>query len=125
MMLRLRIELAAFALKAVFFASGILARLSICTFLLTLHLDESKLSDMSLSQDMFRSQIREAKKRLAHLMRDQQKINQETTDLRELIRANANFLPDDEREAELLFLEFFKSPGTITEAVRLAIFVTS
>jgi hypothetical protein len=74
---------------------------------------------------MFRSQIREAKKRLVRRVCEQQKTNQEMNDLRELIRANANFLPDEERDTELLFLDVFKSPANITEAVRLAIFVAS
>jgi hypothetical protein len=80
---------------------------------------------MSLSPEFLRAQITEAKKRLAQLMREQQKINEESTDLRELIRANANLLPDGERETELVILEFLKFPGNITEAVRLAMFVTS
>jgi len=74
---------------------------------------------------MFRTQIGEAKKRLARLMAAEQKISQEMADLRELIRANANLLPDGERELELLCLDVFKSPGNITEAVRLAIFLVS
>lgn len=47
--------------------------------------------------------------------------DQKISDCRELIRANANFLPDVERNAELLLLEVFKRPTNITEAVRLAL----
>ena len=92
---------------------------------LLLRLDGSKLTVMGLPPDLFRAQITEAKKRLGQLVREQQKINEESADLRELIRANANFLPDIEREAELVILEFLKTPANITEAVRLAIFLTS
>jgi hypothetical protein len=74
---------------------------------------------------MFRSQLREAKKRLVLRVREQQKIAQEISDLRELIRANANFLPDQERETELMILELFKVPTNVTEAVRLSIFIAS
>lgn len=80
---------------------------------------------MGLSPEIFRSQISEAKKRLARLMAQNQVINEEIADLRELIRANANFLPDGERQLELMCLHFFKSPGNITEAVRLAILLVS
>jgi hypothetical protein len=80
---------------------------------------------MQLPLERFRSQIVEAKKHLAVLMREQQAINQQITDLRELIRANVNFLPDDERELELTHLEFLKPPTNITEAVRFAIFSVS
>jgi len=67
----------------------------------------------------------EAKKRLAPLLREQQQRNEEIADLRELIRANANLLPDVERRLELVQLEFLKFPTNITEAVRLAIFGAS
>jgi hypothetical protein len=76
---------------------------------------------MSLPPDKFRSQINEARKRLQQLTREQRKINEEIGDLRELIRANANFLPEAEREQELYFLELFKYPTNITEAVRYAL----
>jgi hypothetical protein len=88
-------------------------------------LDVSKLFDVNLPPDMCRLQILEAKKRLVQLVREQQKINQEINDLRELIRANANFLPDEERDVQLMFLEIFKSPANMTEAVRLSIFIAS
>jgi hypothetical protein len=92
---------------------------------LTYDLDPSKVIAMSLAIESFRSQIAEAKKRLAQLVREQRKINEEISDLRELIRANANFLSDEDRAFELLTLEFLKFPANITEAVRLTIFLAS
>lgn len=72
--------------------------------------------------DRFRAQIIDAKKRLQHLLREQQRASQEIQDLRGLIRANANFLPEEERLREMTILEFLKQPTDITEAVRLAVF---
>jgi hypothetical protein len=80
---------------------------------------------MTLPPDTFRAQIIEAKRRLQQLLGEQGKINQEIEDLRNLIRANANFLPEGEREREMYFLEFLRHPANITEAVRLAIFIAS
>jgi hypothetical protein len=80
---------------------------------------------MSLAPQIFRSQIAEAKKRLAQLVREQRNMNHEISDLRELIRANANFLPDEDRAFELLILEILKFPANITEAVRLAILLAT
>jgi hypothetical protein len=94
-------------------------------FCLTYNLDAPNMLDMNLAPQVFRSQITEAKKRLAQLVREQRKINQEISDLRELIRANANFLPDEDRTFELLTLEVLKFPANITEAVRLSVFLAT
>jgi hypothetical protein len=88
-------------------------------------LDQSKVLDMSIAPDTFRSQISEAKKRLQQLLGEQRKVTEEIEYLRELIRANANFLPDDERAREIYFLEIFRYPTNITEAVRLALSVAA
>lgn len=48
-------------------------------------------------------------------------VDEKIADYRDLIRANANFLPDDERRTELLLLEVFKRPANITEAVKITI----
>ncbi len=42
-------------------------------------------------------------------------------DLRTLIRATANLLPDEERKAELMMLDVYKHPTNITEAVRFVL----
>lgn len=93
--------------------------------LLTCALDTSNVSYMNMIPDNCRSQISEARKRLQQLLREQQKANQEIEDLRALIRANANFLPDAERTREMTLLEFLKQPANITEAVRFTIFLAS
>jgi hypothetical protein len=80
---------------------------------------------MSLAPDILRSQITEARKRLAELMREQRKVNQEIADLRELIRANANFLSDEERAFEITALEFLRFPTNVTEAVRLVLLLAT
>jgi hypothetical protein len=77
---------------------------------------------MAIDPNKVRSQISDAKKRLQHLLRAQQEANQEIQDLRELVRANANFLPEDERLREMAILDFLKQPTNIAEAVRLAVF---
>jgi hypothetical protein len=53
----------------------------------------------------------------------QRKTENRIEDLRGLIRATANLLPDDERRHELLLLDFFKHPTNITEAVRVALYL--
>jgi len=71
----------------------------------------------------FREQISEAQKQLQALWQLKQIVDGRIEDLRDLIRANANFLPDSERTAELFMLDVFKVPSTITEAVKLTLFI--
>jgi len=79
---------------------------------------------MDLSKpEPFRKQIAEAQSTLQTLYALRRKVDERVADIRELIRANANFLPDLERTAELMALEIFKVPTTIAEAIKLALFV--
>jgi hypothetical protein len=81
---------------------------------------------MDLSQpEAFRNQIAEAQKSLVTLWNVRRVVDQKMEDLKSLIRANANFLPDAERSAELMALEMFKIPSNITEAVKLVLFIAS
>jgi hypothetical protein len=80
---------------------------------------------MAMPPDKFRSQIADAKKRLQQVLGEQRKINEEISYLRDLIRANANFLPDSEKEQEFYFLEIFQHPTNITQAVRLALSIAA
>jgi hypothetical protein len=78
---------------------------------------------MDLSQhDSFRKQIAEATSSLHSFLAVRRVLDEKIEDLRALIRANANFLPDAERTAELIMLEVLRVPTTITEAVKLALF---
>jgi len=78
---------------------------------------------MILHPDRYRRQIAEAWSEMQGFERIQRATERRIEDLRELIRANANFLPDPERRHELLLLDVLKHPTNITEAVRLALFV--
>lgn len=78
---------------------------------------------MALSPDGHRRQITECWAELQSYERLQRKVEERIQDLRELIRATANFLPDDERRAELMLLDMLKHPTNITEAVRAALFI--
>jgi hypothetical protein len=75
--------------------------------------------------DIFRKQISEAQASIQTLYAMRRKVDERIDDLRDLIRASANFLPDEERKAEMLCLEILKIPETIGEAVKIALFVTS
>jgi hypothetical protein len=79
---------------------------------------------MDLSKhDSFRKQIAEAQAQLYIHWQLRKAVDTRMDDLRQLIRANANFLPDNERKAELLCLELMKIPANISEAVKAALFV--
>lgn len=81
---------------------------------------------MDLSNlDSFRKQIAEAQTSIAMLNRVRRTIDERVADLRDLVRANANFLPDEERECELLLLEMLKVPETIAEAVKIVLFLAT
>ncbi len=89
-----------------------------------LALDWSNMRFMDLSNlDSFRKQIAEAQTSIQKLYTFRKVIDGKIADLRNLVRANANFLPDKEREAELLVLEMLRIPENITEAVRIAVFL--
>ena len=94
------------------------------TFPLDNTLDRSKLILMDSSSDnKYRQQILEAWGQLAALERFQRVFEAKISDTRELIRALANFLSDNERAIELLLLDVYKHPTNITEAVRVALYV--
>jgi hypothetical protein len=79
---------------------------------------------MDLSKhDAFRKQIAEAQAQLYQFWQVRKALDSKMEDLRQLVRANANFLPDWERRAELLCLDMMKIPTTISEAVKAALFV--
>jgi len=87
-------------------------------------LDLSNVFGMDLSNlSAFRIQIAEAQTSIQKLYRLRRVIDGKIGDLKELVRANANFLPDDERAAELLALEMCKVPENITEAVKITLFI--
>jgi hypothetical protein len=98
-----------------------------CTVLFLLRLDNaldlSKLLDMESSPEKFRKQIIEAWAELHMAESAQRKLEQRIQDLRDLIRATANFLPNNERMLELMILDMCKHPSNITEAVRLVLFI--
>lgn len=73
--------------------------------------------------DSFRKQIAEAQATIHKLYAFRKAADESIADLRDLIRANANFLPEAERYSELLSLEMLKLPETIAEAVKIALFV--
>lgn len=96
----------------------------ICFFDFTFNLDWSNILFMDLSNvAAFRVQIAEAQTSIQKLYRFRKAIDSKIADLKELVRANANFLPDKEREAELLALEMLKIPDNITEAVKITLFL--
>ena len=76
---------------------------------------------MESSPDKYRKQIAEAWVDLHSYLSAHRKIERRIQDLRDLIRANANFLPDTERYLELIMLEVLKVPANIGEAVRMAL----
>lgn len=76
-----------------------------------------------MDQPSVRKQITEAWAELYMAETAQRKIEQRVHDLRELIKATANFLPPKERRTELLVLEVAKHPSNIAEAVRLVLFL--
>lgn len=73
--------------------------------------------------DRYRKQIAENWADLCAYEKVAQTVNQRINDLRELIRATANLLPDAERGNELLLLDVFKHPSNITEAVKTVLFI--
>jgi hypothetical protein len=73
--------------------------------------------------DSFRKQIAQAQSSIHQLYAIKRVTDTKIADLRDLVRANANFLPAEERGAELLALEMLKVPETIAEAVKIALFV--
>jgi len=112
-------------------ASAITASHSFCTEELFLVLDflcdRSKLFDMDSPpnkyHDKYRKQIADAWSELTSYEQIQRIIDGKIDDLRVLIRATANFLPDNERSNELLLLDIVKHPSNITEAVRTVLFI--
>lgn len=71
----------------------------------------------------FRKQIAQARAMLRSLILAREVVDARIADARSLIRANANFLPDQERDVELTMLELLKPPTTIAEAVKISLFV--
>jgi hypothetical protein len=80
---------------------------------------------MDTPHDKYRRQIAEAWSDLIGWEKVQGVIEQRVADLRELVRATANFLPSVERDNELLLLDVLKHPSNITEAVRSVLFVAA
>lgn len=81
---------------------------------------------MDLSNlDSFRKQIAEAQISLQSLYMMRRVVDGKISDLKDLVRANANFLPDEERKAELITLDILKVPETITEAVKITLFIAA
>jgi len=77
---------------------------------------------MDKTPDKYRRQIIEAWVELANAEAVRKAADQRVEDCRELIRANANFLSDYERWAELVLLEMVKRPTNIAEAVRFTLY---
>lgn len=73
--------------------------------------------------DSFRAQIAAAQSHLFKLWQLQKVVDGKMEDLRQLIRASANFLPDQERKAELLMLELMKTPSNVAEAVKSVLWI--
>ena len=73
--------------------------------------------------DSFRKQIAEAQSSIHTLYSLRRVLDDRISDLRDLVRANANFLPAEERSAELVALHMLKVPENITEAVKISLFV--
>jgi len=71
----------------------------------------------------FRKQIAEAQTSIQKLYGLRRELDLKIADMKELVRANANFLPDEERASELLALEILKVPENIAEAVKITLFL--
>lgn len=80
---------------------------------------------MGLPPELFRSQIATAKQRIQKLRSEERKIRDEIVDLRNLIRANINFLPDPERTAQMYLLDLFQQPSNIGEVVRATLAIST
>src|ERR1035438_6007069 len=78
---------------------------------------------MGEEPNKYRRQLNEAWADLQLFEHVQRRLESRIDDLRNLIRATANLLPDEERKHELLLLDFFKHPTNVTEAVRLALYL--
>ena len=78
---------------------------------------------MEKSPDKHRRQIADTWVELANSEALRKAADQRIEDCRDLIRANANFLPDIERWTELMLLEIVKRPTNISEAVRFTLFL--
>jgi hypothetical protein len=92
-------------------------------FVLDLVCDRSNIMDMDKPHEKYKFQIADAWAELTSYEQVQRIIERKVTDLRDLIRATANFLPDQERANELVLLDMVKHPSNITEAVRMALFI--
>jgi hypothetical protein len=84
---------------------------------LTERLHWSKFLGMALSPDSFRKQIAEAKRLLQQLEVQRAAMEKDAESLRQLIRANANFLPPEEKLMELMMISVMRAPVNITQAV--------
>lgn len=80
-------------------------------------------SSKTLSPEVFRKQIAEAKNRITKIDEEVRERTQEKQELRDLIRASVNFLPEGERTWELVMLDMLKPPENIAEAVRLNLYL--
>lgn len=78
---------------------------------------------MDETSNKYRRQLEEAWADLHMMESIQRKIKAHIESLRELIRATANMLPDDEQGVELMLLDIFKHPTNITEAVKVVLYV--
>jgi hypothetical protein len=78
---------------------------------------------MDKTPDKYRRQIADTWIELANSEALRKAADQRIEDCRELIKANANFLPDVERWTELMLLEIVKRPTNIAEAVRYTLFL--
>lgn len=87
------------------------------------YIHRSKLLDMDTRHDKYRRQIADAWSDLTSYEQVQRHVESKVNDLRDLIRATANFLPDKERANELVLLDLVKHPSNITEAVRMVLFI--
>lgn len=81
--------------------------------------------DIIIPPDVCRKQIAEAKKKLRAVEQARVALEKNAEDLRSLIRANANFLPPDERLAELLLIDIVRTPTNITQAVQTALILAA
>jgi len=99
---------------------GLLCAL-MCSFSLDLDLDWSKLWGMADAPNKFRKQISEAWTDLLAWEKVRALADEQIEDLRALIKANANFLSNEERLAENMLLDVFKHPSDIPEAVKLTL----
>jgi len=78
---------------------------------------------MAISIDEHRRQIFKCWSELRLYESLQRQTEERIQDLRELIRATANFLPDNERRIELMLLDMLKHPTNIAESVKVALFI--